>query len=1113
MEEKTEKKRRTHRGLWWKIPVWTLTVVITLTAATIATALWLLTPERLTAIVRKYGTEYLHEGRVDVGRVELTWWSTFPRLELTVDSLAVTSESGQIPDSAATLLSVDRFHGAVDLAALAEGTIAINDVTIVRPAACIYIGDDGRSNLDMLPTSADTTDTDQSDLIIPPIALDRFVIEGDAPLSFISVPDSLEASLNLHLLAMERHGTPRYGIRFSASPQTNLAALPDTFAIGLDGEMRWDPADPLAIGLQDFTMSTGDLKVTFDTEVRMDSALTIESLNAKIGPISPEYLVKLARMQPDMGEKVPAVECGGMLTVAARLNRPYQLADTLLPDATVSLELTDGPLSVPSMRARFRNVGLLVEADIHPEDLNSSVVRLKKFNATGTYGATSISVEGTATDLLDDPLLTGKFHGNIQLEQLPPPLLRAIGAEMSGRLRADTGFKFRLSQLNAANFHKAKLGGMVRLQDFAVNMPADSLSAMAGNVEVRFGSSRTLRRGQVRADSLLTVSLMVDTAAVSLPEFNATIARLNVGLGCKNDASLSDTTTITPMGGKIEMEKVRFVSNTDSTRAMMRGLSANASITRFNGDKKIPQLALAVDVKRMIYASGLSRISLSRSNIAMNMHLRPKKERQTQVNDSIRAARRAARHTADSLDQKMEVMDFGLDKSSASLLRRLELDGQLSAKSGRVFSPYYPLRMTMRNLDFHFTADSIALNSVELKAGQSDFKAHGTVSNIKRSIGFARAGAPLKIEFALHADTINVNELTQAAFRGAALAARTDSTAMAAVSLDLDDNTLESSVDSMAVTEIAAVLVPVNIDADLHFTADNILYSTMLMHDFSGALLINHGAVSLHQMHASTDIGSVDLNALYYAPSADDIDFAMGLKLNRFRINRVISLMPALDSIMPILNGIGGIIDVGLGATVKLDSAMNLKTPSLHAMMNMTGDSLVVLDDATFKTMAKWLMFKDKQRNMIDHMAVELSVQNSMLELYPFIFDFDRYRLGVMGNNDLDLNLNYHVSVLKSPLPFKFGINITGPADDMKIRMGKARYKEKKAAKKVALADSARVNLVNEMRTAFMRGIEAARVAPLKVESHEKLEEVNEATDTLTQEQQQLLTDSISNPR
>lgn len=1093
-EPKIRKKRR--HGLWWKLPLWTLAIVIIVIAATLSVALWMLTPERLTDLVRKYGTEYLHDGRVDASRVELTWWSSFPRFELTVDSLAVRSLLPGLPPEASTPLSVERIHGAIDLAALLEGAVTIHDVTITRPSVFIYTGADGHGNLDILPAADDSpAPPDNGPLILPPLTLERFVIEGDAPLRYLSEADSIDVALTLSGLSVINDGEPRYAVSFSAMPRTTLVALPDSFTVGLNGNVAWHPASPLTIRLNDMTVSAGELAVTVDAEADLAEPPTIASLNIKIEELDPNYAVRLARMQPGMDNVIPQLEFGGRLNLNASLLKPYTLTDTLLPAIGAGLELTDGTLAAPDMRLRFRNAALAADVTYSPSAPDSSVVTLRRLELTGDRGATSVALRGTATNLFSDPKMAGHFNGSIILDQLPPVLLRRLGAEVDGRFRADTDFDMRLSDLSAATFHRARLNGKVTVSDLKATLPADSLYVTAALTELRFGTS-------TKVDSTLMVSVSIDTASMSMPEMTAQLSRLKMGIGCRNDASIADTTTITPMGGIIELERLRFTSAKDSLRAMMRGLKANASLLRHNGDKKIPELAVDMNARRIVYSQGMNRISLSRSDIAANMHLRPRRQRSRRnisASDSARTRNRRNQNITDSND---ETLDFGLDTKTTSLLRRLELDGSLTAARGRMFTPLFPLRTSMKNLNFHFTADSMSLHNVEITAGQSQFKAYGSVSNIRRSIaGGKRRRSSLKIGFNLHADTINVNELTLAVFKGAALATNSDSAAITlAGSMDLDDDAMQASVDSLAISEMAAVLIPVNVDADLRFTADNIIYSTMTMHDFTGSLLVNNGAVSLQNLHALTDIGSIDLNALYYAPNTRNIDMAMALRLNRFKIGRVIELMPALDTIMPILGQIGGVIDVTLGATTEIDSLMNIKTPTLHAMMNMTGDSLVVLDESTFKTISKWLMFKDKQRNMIEHMSVELSVENSMLELYPFMFDFDRYRLGVMGRNDLDLNLNYHVSVLKSPLPFKFGINITGPADDMKIRVGKARYKNNAAAESVALADSVRINLVQEIRTAFNRGVEAARVAPLRVKSHEKLAEIDSASDTIPAE-------------
>ena len=82
------------------------------------------------------------------------------------------------------------------------------------------------------------------------------------------------------------------------------------------------------------------------------------------------------------------------------------------------------------------------------------------------------------------------------------------------------------------------------------------------------------------------------------------------------------------------------------------------------------------------------------------------------------------------------------------------------------------------------------------------------------------------------------------------------------------------------------------------------------------------------------------------------------------------------------------------------------------------------------------------------------------------------------GSNDLAMNLNYHIAVLKSPIPFKFGINITGTADKMKIRLGKARFSEKSMPRTVAIADTTRINLVQQIRDVFRRGVSRSSIRP-----------------------------------
>ena len=273
-----------------------------------------------------------------------------------------------------------------------------------------------------------------------------------------------------------------------------------------------------------------------------------------------------------------------------------------------------------------------------------------------------------------------------------------------------------------------------------------------------------------------------------------------------------------------------------------------------------------------------------------------------------------------------------------------------------------------------------------------------------------------------------------------------------------------------------------------------------MFRNFKGVLNSYDGALNLSELTAHTDVGSIGLNALYSAPNRSEATFAFGLRINEFHIAEFLDLIPAIDSLMPLLNGIDGVINADLAATTALDRGMNLDIPSLKAAVKISGDSLVVIDDETFRTIGKWLMFKNKNRNMIDSMTVEMIVDNSQLRMFPFMFNFDRYRLGVMGSNDMAMNFNYHVAVLRSPLPFKFGINITGNPDDMKIRVGKAKFNEKDMGRTVSIADTTRVNLVNEIRNVFRRGVNKAAMKRLDFGSVDRnlIDVSAEAGDTIS---------------
>ena len=493
--DKSKDKARSRRRpwLWVVIP---MAVLVSVVLLLLVAGVWILTPERLTALTRKYGTEYLVDGRVDVARVDLTWWSTFPRIELTVDSLSIVSLDPSVPDSVSEIVSVERLQGALQLPGLAGGNIDLRDVEIVRPSACVYVGNGGVSNLNVFPTSPDDKDIDDGPLQLPAISINRFVIEGAAPLRYVSEPDSIDAKLTLHKVSLADAGHPVYEVSTAGGVRISSLPLPDDMLLGIDGRIGWDPAEPMKVNVDGLTLSAGEGSMTVSADADLSDGVTVETFAAETDEIPVEYLMSLARLMPEVATALPDVKTDMALKASVRLRSPYVPERNPFPAADVRVELSDAPFEMPAYRLQLKKIGLKADIAVNADSVSASTVTVERFVAEGIHGGTFVEFKGSATDLLTDPRVEGCFRGLVRFDNLPAALYSRIGMKMRGVLKADVDFRMRISDMSERTFHRANLKGNARLRDFSAVSLSDSLITGVDNAEFRFGTSDSFVRDE-----------------------------------------------------------------------------------------------------------------------------------------------------------------------------------------------------------------------------------------------------------------------------------------------------------------------------------------------------------------------------------------------------------------------------------------------------------------------------------------------------------------------------------------------------------------------------------------------------------------------------------------
>lgn len=1097
-------RRRGRRPVWLRILRGTGWVLLSLIVAVViicSAVVWVLSPEQLTPIIERVASRSLNAD-VRLGRAELTFWSSFPKIKVEIDGLDIVSRSlsrlpeherAALPADADSVLSVAHFTGGVNLVHALAGKFTVYDVELNGPRLNLIQVNDTVSNFNIFPSSApDTTSTP-----LPEITVNRFAITDAGPFRYRSLADSVDVTVNLRTISLQGNDAPQYRLEMQTRIETPLLddVSYETMRFSLDGRINWSAREPSQFNIDDLHfVLENDVDMTLSTSVDIAENLTFNRLDMALRNIRPANLVE--HLPKGLRDGFRTLDTDMSADISARLLRPFVITDS------ITVPWVEATVSIPDCRFSFetidfRRLSAEIKAEVNGDDINRSTVTVEKLTLNGN--AINADLSATVTSLLDNPVLKGKFYGSVDFNRLPLIIKRRLGGKLTGRLDADTKFNLRLSDFSPRDFHKANIDGEINLRDLRYTSTDTLTRLYSHHARLAFGTDMTFRSDDHRVDSLLMVKINVDTAYMWDAGIETRIKSLRAGFGASNVVSSSDTTQINPFGGAVHLADFFCYSADDSVRVRMRDIGGFASLLRYKGEARVPLLALRLSAGRMRLAQPAYMTSLTGAKLDVTAHLRPRRRTRSRGAGNVEAGREALRalSASDSLGQTLrgrllrltaeqldsagvEVMDFNVDNSIRSLLRRWNLHGTMQATKGSLRLPRMRLRNNFTDLDLNFNTDSVELRSLNYRFGHSDFRVQGLVSNIRQALSTRRPG-PVKVDFDIESDSINVNEIVRI-LAGAGGEASSGADAALADEWAREELAEIENADSLPDSIMGPILIPVNIDATLDVHARKVIYSDLLLDDFAGRLLIYHGMVNLHNLSARTEVGSLNVSALYSAPTADKINFGMAMDLHNFHIARLPQVVPALDSIVPMMHYLSGVVNAQIAVTSDITPDMYFDIPTLKGAMQFSGDSLVVFDNDTFRSLAKWLMFKNKKRNMIDHLNIEMTVADGMLNLYPFIVNIDRYKLGVMGYNDLDFNLNYHIAVLKSPIPFKFGINIKGMPGHTKIRLGGAKFKEKMVAQRDSIAANTRISLLSEINGAFRRGLRAARLGPLRIQ-------------------------------
>lgn len=1031
------------------------TLLFILPAIAFSVVNWGILPaKKLTPLVVREVNKRI-DGRLECDKIELTFFNTYPHLGLKFINGNITShalkDSIHLTDTIQQADSLLRFGKIIlsirPLDYLSKKQLTIGDILIEEPVFYGYVDSEGNANWNIY--SSETKDDDDADTEsgLPPIDLQKVkIVDGDF------IYDDRQNNLYTHVQGFFLditgsliQGGNTFDLRTGSS--SLLFESPD---YSLENKMAIDFRTQLEIKdnynsyvLQNAEMKVNDLPFTADGSFTYLEETETIGLNMEVG-LKVSDLKDLMQFIPESYlQNKKDIEAKGAVYLEANIYG--EVGDSIIPSLDIRCFLENGSFAIKNVSQSIENLELNMDIHLDGQEPQLSHVILDKLQLKGMN--TSLDVKGEISNVIQSPYLNGRINGKVDLTRMAEDFIDPDTLLLQGYMDADMEASFALNDLLDGRYNNVKFLGSMNIDSLKAFSSPYGIDMFISGAHFSMDTTKH-SSGYIAGDNLLNAALNVDSMRVIYKEdINTLLSGMEI---TAKTAPTIDTTSVMSVTSHIRVENLR-TRLPDSVWVVAKNTYLRGGIKPSDSNKQIPQLLAGITVDSLRYFDLPSRLGASFAKSTFSIEALPYRDAMRQKiavmrSDSTRrlAANRPAGQRRERSDgsRRRETSADSLS-SSGQLLRNWELRGSVSFNQMRLFSRLFPLPMRMEKTKVKFDTNNIQFSDARFHAGNSSFTLTGEINSMRRAM---LRGGKLQGNFNVNSDYIDCTELMQTISKGMLYAEQQaeNATGMNDEQItSMDDTALMDSISVIA-TDTADMLftVPAFLDMSLTMNARKIDYKDLEMTNVDGEVVVRNQSINLKKLNMDSNIGKGNVTMYYKAATPQKATVGFDLEMHQILVEELIDLYPAIDSLLPMLRSFEGVVDCQMATTCDLDSASSVILPSLQTSCYLKGKDMVLLDGETFAEISKTLMFKNKKRNIIENISVDLTIADNKIQVYPFLVEIDRYRVAVGGTHNLDMTFDYHVSVLKSPVPFKLGIDVSGNLDDFKYKIVKCRYKD-----------------------------------------------------------------------
>ena len=1024
-----------------KITAITLSSIIAILAiAIIIVCNIVFSPKTLTPIVRNNVGRFI-TCQADLDTAELTFFSTFPNFALNLSNVRVINPIADAQSD--TLAHVGRLSASVNVSQfLFHGNLVINQVHLDNTVANIFCDSLGNANYNIVALSSTEEAEDTASTSLFDLLQVNDVVINNLSASYIDQQSGINASingLNTTLSAQLQGANGNINAKFSipnsqfSIPNSQFSILNSQFSIS--GNLRDNHFDGnLALALPSTTFDLDSnrladslaLRANIPAEVNLDimhvnlkdallavnsheinlngvAQLDNDDINLDIQFATNQWnLEELIALIPEAyTDLLDGINVSGNASLSGSARGTYN--DSIMPLISANLNYTDGRVQYSELPLPINNINLSLSAnaDLNPNgkiECNISNSQLSILNSQFSIPNSSFLIPNSSfTDALCDINLSA----NLNLPELKPLLPEDLNVDMNGRANADISARFNLDDATNLRLDRIIADASIKYTNLDV-LYNDSIAIKdpKGTLNLTLPSPHTNKHFKELAQASL-VGTNLDINMLGTMQANAKTPSLTIGIG-----DILDTTQFYTAVCQFDFDHLQ--GSMDTINFDITQPEGTLEVYPMRSNKKNPTFTI-VYANQAIKANMGSFVNINTQNLKI--------EAKTDYN-----------------------------KEKENLLDQLNPTIKFDFNNGLVAVDGFDANINIPAIKFQFRPNNFDIEQSRIIIDDSDFALSGNITNLKN---FSKGRGLLRGNLRFESEKTDIDQLMNLVN---GLGADTETTDEIVITDDNTDfaladthQTTQNQVETQYIASPQAepnpFMVPkkVNITLDTHIK--KAIFGNTDIENLGGRLTIKDGEAILEQIGFTTDAAEMQLTGIYRSERRNHLFAGLDFHLLNIDIAKLIDLVPAVDTIVPMLSSFAGRAQFHIAAETYLRADYSPKMSTLRAAAALEGKDLVLLDSETFSTIAKYMMFNKKTENIVDSISVEMTVFRNEVDLYPFLISMDKWQAVLSGRHNLDNSFNYHISLTDCPLTTRLGLDIKGTFDDLKFALVPCKYK------------------------------------------------------------------------